>query len=84
MIETASSIEPGSVDFTMIKSVKRTVKDGAGQVLSTNYIDQSHWVTDNGNGSLVSRRDFEVIGTVNYSTGQLVIAGNTFLKQVNA
>lgn len=84
VIETESSIEPGSVDFTITKSVKRTVENDVGQALSTNYIDQSHWVTDNGNGSLMSRRDFLVIGTVNYSTGQLVIAGNTFLKQVNA
>ena len=84
VMQTEADIEPGSVDFTIIKSVKRTVKDGGGQTLSSNFVDQSHWITDNGNGSLVSRRDLVFVGTVNYSTGEIVIAGNTFLRQVNA
>lgn len=84
VMQTAADIEPGSVEFTIVKSVKRTVENDVGQVLSTNYYDQYHWITDNGNGSLISRRDLIVVGTVNYSTGEIVIAGNTFLKQVNA
>lgn len=84
VLQTATDIEPGSVDFTITKSVKRTVENDVGQVLSTKYVDQFHWITDNGSGSLVSRRDLLVVGTVNYSTGELVIAGDTFLKQVNA
>ena len=84
VMQTEADIEPGSVDFTIIKSVKRTVKDAGGQTLSSNFVDQSHWITDNGNGSLVSRRDLVFVGTVNYSTGEIVIAGNTFLRQVNA
>ncbi|WP_417217862.1 hypothetical protein [Alcanivorax sp.] len=83
IIETAAGIEPGSVDFTILKSVERKVVNGVGQVLSTSYISQSHWITDNGDGALLNRRDLDVVGTVNYSTGQLVVAGATFLKQVN-
>lgn len=84
VLQTAANIKPGTVDFTITKSVKRTVENDVGQVLSTNYIDQFHWVTDNGNGTLVSRRDLVAVGTVNYSTGEIVIAGDVFLKQVNA
>ena len=83
IIETTAGIEPGSVDFTILKSVQRKVVNSVGQVLSTSYISQSHWITDNGDGALLNRRDLDVVGTVNYSTGQLVVAGATFLKQVN-
>ncbi|MAX54502.1 MAG: hypothetical protein CL537_03130 [Alcanivoracaceae bacterium] len=83
VLQTTANIEPGSVSFTIQKAVKRVVVNDVNTVLSTNYIEQSHWLTDNGNGSLVNRRDLEVVGTVNYATGEIVIAGTTFLKQVN-
>lgn len=84
VLDLGVDLEPGTVDFTIIKSVKRTVEDLSGQALSTNYSNQSHWITDNGNGSLISRRDLVIVGTVNYSTGEIVVDGTTFLKQVNA
>ena len=83
-LATAPNIKPGTVDFTVTKSVRRQVKDGNNVVLSTNYFDRYHWLTDDGNGGLIDRRDLVNVGTVNYSTGQIVIAGSTFLKQINA
>lgn len=82
-LATAANIKPGTVDFTVTKSVKRQVKDGNNVVLSTSYFDRYHWLTDDGNGGLIDRRDLVNVGTVNYGTGQIVIAGSTFLKQIN-
>lgn len=82
-LATAANVKPGTVDFTVTKSVKRQVKDGNNVVLSTSYFDRYHWLTDDGNGGLIDRRDLVNVGTVNYGTGQIVIAGSTFLKQIN-
>lgn len=87
-LQTAANIAPGSISFTMKKSVKREVIEetsgGSETVLSTLYKDQVHTLTDDGNGGLFDRRAGEVVGTVDYSTGQIVIAGNTFLKTYTA
>ena len=81
---TAPNIAPGSVSFTLRKSLPREVRDASNVLLSKNYSHLFHQITDNGNGNLIDRRVNAVVGTVNYSTGQIVVAGDDFLKIENA
>lgn len=84
VLQSAANIEPGSVGFSIEKSIKRVVEDDNGIVLSTNYWSERHAISDNGNGNLINRRTNTAVGTVDYVTGEIVIAGTDFLKIRNA
>lgn len=84
-LSAGANCEPGSVSFRLIKSIKKTVVNGSGILLSTTYFDLYRSITDNGNGSLIDRSYGEntVVGSINYTTGQIVVSGNAFLKNYN-
>lgn len=83
-LQTEANIEPGTVSFYLRKSVKRTVVDENGIELSVTYRNYTHRLTDNGNGNIIDRRVAEAVGTVDYSTGEIIVAGNQFLKSFTA
>ena len=80
---TAANIAPGSVYFILRKSLPFEVRDPSNILLSKTYRPNYRSITDNGNGYLVDRDINAVVGTVNYSTGQLIVAGDDFLKMIN-
>lgn len=84
VLQAGTNIEPGSINFTIEKSIKRTVVDDNSIVLSTLYWSEQHQISDNGNGNLINRRNNSVVGSVNYTTGEIVIAGTDFLKIRNS
>lgn len=78
----AANCEPGSISFFLGKAIKKTVVNGSGILLSETYLDMSRRITDNGDGWLIDRsyEGGEVLGTINYVTGEIVIDGEAFLK----
>lgn len=85
ILQTASDINPGSVSFSIDKTIRRTVNDDAGVQLAENLWKERYQLSDNGNGQIISRRrQTEAVGTINYSTGEIVISGTDFLKTRNA
>lgn len=79
-LATAANIEPGTVNFTIRKSLRREVRDAANVLISTSYQHLFRQMSDNGGGYIIDRLAGESVGTVNYSTGQIVISGTSFLK----
>lgn len=80
-LTTAPNIQPGSINFDLIKSVRRVIRDSNGIELSTSFVDELYSVRDNGNGDIIAQRlTSEAIGFVNYATGVITIVGTAFLK----
>lgn len=77
---TAADLEPGTVNFTLRKSIPREIRDATNVLIGQNYTHEYHSISDNGNGNLIDRRTNTVVGTVNYLTGQVVVSGSDFLK----
>jgi len=77
-LQTAAGIQPGSVSFSLTKAVARTITSYSSVV----EIDktQIHLITDNGSGSIIDRRNGVNVGTVNYTTGEIIVAGDALLK----
>lgn len=84
VLQTPADIEPGSVEFSLTKSIKRVVEDEQGVQLSENYRTERHRFTDNGQGQIINRRTNSAGGTVDYSTGEIVVSGTDFLKIRNS
>lgn len=85
VLQAGVGAAPGSITFQIWKSVERRVVQettGGGEVVLSSgiYWRQAHMMSDDGNGNIFDRRDRVIVGTVNYSTGEIVIAGNQFLK----
>lgn len=83
VLQSAGDIEPGSVSFVIQKAFKRTVLDENNIEISNSYSVRDYRITDNGDGWLINRRRQTVVGTVDYSTGEIVITGVDFLKELN-
>lgn len=80
----APDIKPGTVRFPLRKAIKREVFSETGIKISENYRTQTHWIRDNGEGNLIDTRGSTVVGTVNYTTGAVLVYGNQFLLELNA
>lgn len=79
VLETEENIAPGSVSFTIRKSIPREIYNDDAVLLSKTFTHELHYVSDNSNGEIINRRTKQTIGTVNYLTGQVVISGSDFL-----
>ena len=84
VLATAANIQPGSVSFTLRKSIPREVRDENNILLSRTYTHEFHAISDNGQGNIINRRTNTVVGTINYSTGQIIVVGDSFLKMSNS
>lgn len=84
VLETAANVQPGSISFSLRKSLPREVRDGSNILLSRAYVHQYHNFTDNGAGALIDRHINASVGTVNYGTGQIVLTGTAFLNATSA
>ncbi|HSX84064.1 MAG TPA: hypothetical protein VLE50_01600 [Cellvibrio sp.] len=80
---TTANLAPGSLKFTLRKSLPHEARDSSNILLSKVYLHEHHPISDNGNGNLIDRRSYAVCGTVDYVTGQVIVAGDDFLKIVN-
>lgn len=83
VIATTANIAPGSVGFTLRKSIPREVRDTNNILLSRSYMHELYYLSDNGAGNIINRRNAESVGTVNYTTGQIIVFGASFLKERN-
>lgn len=77
-LQTAAGIQPGSVAFTLEKAVARTV-NSYSTIVETDKT-QIHLITDNGGGAIIDRRNGVNVGTVDYTTGEITVAGDSLLK----
>lgn len=79
-LETAANIQPGSVSFVIRKKLARIVYDDNRVELSRSYKAQDHSFRDNGQGNIINTRMGIACGTINYTTGQIIVAGDQFLE----
>jgi hypothetical protein len=84
VLATVANIQPGSMSFTLRKSIPREVRDENNILLSRTYGSEFHAISDNGAGHIINRRTNAVVGTINYSTGQVIVVGDAFLKMSNS
>lgn len=83
-LTTTANIEPGSVRFTLEKAILRETRDDNNILLSSWYYRQQHQLSDNGQGNIIDRRENIVVGTVNYTTGDITVTGSLFLQSINS
>lgn len=81
-LDTAENIQPGSVLFTLKKSIAQIAYNDLHTEMGRRYYSQDHQITDNGNGGLVDKRSSgTVIGVINYTTGQITVWGASFMTR---
>lgn len=82
-LTTEASIQPGSITFNIAKTVRRVIKKNNVVVSETYSPPELYSLFDDGDGQLIARRiGREVVGTVDYVTGNITIVGATFLKVI--
>lgn len=78
-----AGLAPGSVRFTIVKSVTRVVKDWQDNTVDSSDRGQTLSIRDNGNGTLIEGRLGAPVGSINYTTGAVIVTGTTILAERN-
>lgn len=82
-LSSTANAKPGSVRFSIRKTVVRNIVNQGDIVVSSTKHHQTNALHDDGNGAIIDSREGAAVGSINYTTGAITVNGGLFLKTYN-